>query len=188
MSSVIRARIDKLRLHKSVAASEAALPYLMLAVLAGSTLAVQREREVALLVEVSLYVSVAAWMLGMYTLNSAWRTQPRHMTVFVAGLLLLTGLITLGDAWFGFFLAVCFGFGRELLPWPKPMAVAAACAVIGAFSQTENTHIALPLHLMDFFIALTIDMLLFSSLMWLMHEREQQIEQHCGSPTPCGRT
>jgi signal transduction histidine kinase len=178
MSGAIRARLDNLRRHKSVAVSEATFPYVLLGVLGGSSLAVYGVHGTTLLIDVSLYVSTAAWMLGMYTLNPGWRRRTRPMAVFVAGLVLLTGVITLGDSWFGFFLAVSFGYGRELLPWPRPMAVAAGCAVIAACSQTEDINISLPLHLMVFFIALTIDMVLLLSLMFLMHEREQQVEQH----------
>lgn len=178
MNSAIRARLDNWRQHKSVATSEAFFPYLLLAVLAGSQFASAGEHGTRLLVDVALCVITAAWMLGMYTLNPAWRSRTRPMAVFVAGLVLLTGILTVRDAWFGFFIAVSLGYAREVLPWPWPMAVTASLAVIGALSQTENTHIFLPLHVMVFCVALAIDMLLFLTFIWLLHEREQQVEQH----------
>ena len=178
MNSAIRARVDNLRQHKSVAASEAGFPYLLLAVLAGSQFASDGERGTRLLVDVALCGITAAWMLGMYTLNPAWRSRTRPMAVFVAGLVLLAGVLTVRDAWFGFFIAVCLGYAREVLPWPWPMGVTVSLAVIGALSQTENTQIALPLHVMVFCVALTIDLVLFHSFLWLLHDREQQVEQH----------
>jgi signal transduction histidine kinase len=182
MNGAIRARLANvrhdLRQHKSVAASEALFPYLLLAVLAGSQFASDGERGTRLLVDVTLCLITAAWMLGMYTLNPAWRSRTRPMAVFVAGLVLLAGILTVRDAWFGFFIAVCLGFAREVLRWPGPMAAAASLAVVGALSQTENTHIFLPLHVMVFCVALVIDTLLFLSFIWLLHDREQQVEQH----------
>jgi signal transduction histidine kinase len=56
--------------------------------------------------------------------------------------------------------------------------VGAASAVIGAISQTEGDHSSLPVHLLVFLVALTIDMVLFPSFMWLIHDREQQVVQH----------
>ena len=183
MSGAIRARLDGWRMYRSVAMAEAGTPYLLLAILAGSTFAVRGEHGTELLVDVSLCAATAAWMLGMYTLNPAWRRRTRHMTVFVGGLLVLTAILTARDSWFGFFIAVCIGFARELLPWPLPLRVGAVVAVIAAMSQTEDSQIPLPIHVTVFLVALAIDMLLIPSFMWLLHDREQQVERHRKSLT-----
>ena len=78
---------------------------------------------------------------------------------------------------------MAFGYSRVLLRWPWPMVVGAAAAVIGALSQTDGNHSSLPIHLMIFLVALTIDMLLFPGFMWLVHDREQQVVQHRKSLT-----
>lgn len=181
MSGAIRARLDRWRLHKSVKVAEGGTPYLLLAVLAASTFAVRGEHGTALAFDISLCVITAAWMLGMYTLNPAWRGRTGHMAVFVGGLVVLTAILTVRSGWFGFFVAVCIGYARELLPWPWPMYVGGGVAVIAALSQTEATQVPLLLHVMIFLIALAIDMLLLPSLMWLLHEREQQVERHRNS-------
>ena len=182
MRETLRARLDNVRQHQSVAVSEAGSPYLLLAVLAGSTFAASGEHRTALLVDSSLCAITAAWMLGMYTLNPA-RRRPRHAAVFIAGLLVLTALLTVRSGWFGFFIVVAFGYSRELLRWPGPMAVGAAAAVIGAVSQTEGNHSSWPIHTMIFLVALSIDMVLFPAFMWLLHDREQQVVQHRKSLT-----
>ena len=123
-------------------------------------------------------MAIAAWMLGMYTLNSAWRGQPRRMAVFVAGLLVLTAALVIRDSWFGFFAAVCFGYARALLRWPWQLAGAAATAVIAALSQTSGVQASLGLHLTIFFIALVLDMLFLPGLMWLLWDRDEQISLH----------
>jgi signal transduction histidine kinase len=182
MRETLRARLDNVRQHQSVAVSQAGGPYLLLAVLAGSTFAASGERGNALLIDFLLCAITAAWLLGMYTLNRA-RRRPRHAAVFIAGLLVLTAILTVRSGWFGFFIVVAFGYSRELLRWPWPMAVGAASAVIGALSQTEGNRSPLPIHLMIFLVALTIDMALFPGFMWLLHDREQQVVQHRKSLT-----
>jgi signal transduction histidine kinase len=178
MSCAIRAGLYRWRLHKSVKVAAGGTPYILLAVLAASTFAVRGEHGTGLAFDISICVITAAWMLGMYTLNPAWRTRTGHMAVFVGGLVVLTAILTVRSGWFGFFVAVCIGYARELLPWPWPMYVGGGVAVIAALSQTEATQVPLLLHVMIFLIALAIDMLLLPSLMWLLHEREQQVERH----------
>src|ERR1700722_2966842 len=182
MRETLRARLDNVRRHQSVAVSEAGSPYLLLAVLAVSCFVSNGEHGTTLLVDSSLCALTAAWIAGMYTLNPA-RRRPRHAAVFIAGLLVLTGLLTVRSGWFGFFIVVSFGYSRVLLRWPWPLAVGAAAAVIGAHSQTEGAHSSLPIHLMVFLVALTIDMVLFPAFMWLIHDREQQVVQHRKSLT-----
>lgn len=181
MNGAIRARLNGWLEHRSVFMAKAGTPYLLLAVLAASTFTVSDEHGTRLLVDVSLCVATAAWMLGMYTLNPAWRRQTPHMAVFVAGLLVLTAVLTVRSGWFGFFIVVGLAVARELLPWPWPIYAAGGVAVIGAISQTEGTQVPLPLHVVIFLIALAIDMLLIPTFMWLLHEREQRVEQHSKS-------
>jgi signal transduction histidine kinase len=166
--------------------AETGFPYLLLAVLAASSFTVRGKHGTELLVDVSLCAITAAWMLGMYTLNPAWRMRTRPMAVFVAGLLVLTALLTLRDSWFGFYIAVCFAFAREVLPWPWPMYVGGSLAAVGALSQTEDGQVSLLVHAVTFTVALTIDMLLFITFMWLIHDREQQVVQHRKSLTELG--
>jgi signal transduction histidine kinase len=187
MRETLRVRLDNVRRHQSVAVSEAFSPYLLLAVLAVSCFASNGEHGTRLLVDCSLCAVTAAWMAALYTLNPARRRtqalRPRHAAVFIAGLLLLTGLLAYRSGWFGFFIVVSFGYSRVLLRWPWPMAVGAAAAVIGATSQTSGDYSSLPVHLLVFFVALIIDLLLFPTFMWLLHDREQQVVQHRKSLT-----
>ncbi|HXT92351.1 MAG TPA: sensor histidine kinase [Trebonia sp.] len=178
MNSAIHARLSGWRKRRGVVLAETGFPYLFLAVLAATSFTARGLRGTELLVDISLCALTAAWMLGMYTLNPAWRRRTRHMAVFVAGLLVLVTILVLRDSWFGFLIAVCFAFAREALPWPWPMYVGGGLGVVGALSQTEDSQIPLPLHALTFTVALAIDVLLFSTFMWLIHEREQQIEQH----------
>jgi signal transduction histidine kinase len=182
MRETLRVRLDNVRQHQSVAVSEAGSPYLLLAVLATTCFLSNGEHGRALLVDSSLCAVIAAWIAGMYTLNPR-RRRPRHAAVFIAVLLLLTGLLTYRSGWFGFFIVVAFGYSRVLLRWPWPMVVGAVAAFIGALAQTDGDHSSWPIHLMVFLVALTIDVVLFPGFMWLMHDREQQVVQHRESLT-----
>ena len=182
MREALRARLDNVRQHQSVAVSEAASPYVLLAVLAVTCFVSNGEHGTALLVDSSLCAVTLAWIAGLYTLNRA-RRRPRHAAVFVAGLLAFTGLLTYRSGWFGFFIVVPFGYSRELLRWPWPMVVGAGAGVIGALAQTDGNHSSWPIHLMIFLVALIIDMTLFAAFMWLIHDREQQVVQHRQSLT-----
>ena len=182
MREALRARLDNVRQHQSVAVSEAASPYVLLAVLAVTCFVSNGEHGTALLIDSSLCAVTVAWIAGLYTLNRA-RRRPRHAAVFVAGLLVFTGLLTYRSGWFGFFIVVPFGYSRELLRWPWPMVVGAGAGVIGALAQTDGNHSSWPIHLMIFLVALIIDMTLFAAFMWLIHDREQQVVQHRQSLT-----
>jgi len=177
MKTAIRARLDNVRQHQSVAVSEAASPYILIAVLIGTALAASGKPRAVAPTDSAEAVITAAWILGMYTLNRA-RRRPRHGAVFIAGLLVLTGLLTARSGWFGFLIVLPFGYSRELLRWPWPMAVGAGAAAIGAMSATEGTRDAWPIHAMIFIIAFTLYLVLFLAFMWLLHDREQQVVQH----------
>src|SRR3984957_14895024 len=185
MRETLRVRLDNVRQHQSVAVSEAVSPYLLLAVLASSCFVSNGEHGSTLLIDSSLCAVPAAWLAGRYTLNPA-RRRPRHAAVFIVGLLVLTAVLTVRSGWFGFFIVVSFGYSRVLLRWPWPMAVGAAAAVIGAPAQPDSYHGSLPVHLMVFLVALTIDTVLFLAFMWLIHDREQQVVQHRKSLTALG--
>jgi hypothetical protein len=60
MRERLRARLENVRQHQSIAVSEAGSPYLLLAVLAASTFAAGGVHHKALLVDISLCVLTAA--------------------------------------------------------------------------------------------------------------------------------
>jgi signal transduction histidine kinase len=158
--------------------ARAGVPYLLLAILATTAFAVRGEHGAPLVFDVTLCAITAAWMLGMYTLNPAWRKRTRLMVVFIAGLMVLTAILAYRSGWFGFFIVVSLAYARDLLPWPRPMYVGIGLAVIAAVSQEGPAQAPLLLHAIIFLVAFAIDLLLIPTFVWLLHEREQQVEQH----------
>jgi signal transduction histidine kinase len=161
---------------KRLSSTGVGVPYVLLAVLAGMTLP-QKHHEAVLVLGLSLCALAAAWMLALETVNRFW-LGAAHPVVFVTGLIVITAALVILDSWFGFFAAVCFGYSRARLRWPWQMAGAVGAALLAAVSQTEDAQVPLPLHLTFFGFALALDVLLCTSLMWLLWEREEQIAQH----------
>jgi signal transduction histidine kinase len=178
MSDVISDEPGSWWLQRPVVVTAEGIPYLLLAVLAATTFTLRREHGPELVIDLSLTLVTAAWMLGTYTLNPAWRRRPPRMAVFVTGLLVLTAALVIRDSWFGFFAIICFGYSRALLPWPWQLVGATCTAMIAALSQTFGLPASLSTHLAVFFGTLTLYLLFLPSLMWLLWERDEQIARH----------
>jgi signal transduction histidine kinase len=176
MSGAVRSRLARRLRGKRLSSTGFGVPYVLLGVLAVMTLP-RKEHSAVLVLGLSLCVLAAAWMLFLETLNRSWLDRA-HSAVFVTGLMVITAVLVILDSWFGFFAAVCFGYARARLRWPWQMAGATGAALLAAMSQTEDAQVSLPFHLMMFAFALTLDVLLCGSLMWLLWEREEQIAQH----------
>ena len=183
MSDAIHDESDSWWLQRPVVVAAEGIPYLLLAVLAATTFTLRGEHGTELVIDLSLTLVTAAWMLGTYTLNPAWRRRPPRMAVFVTGLLVLAAALVIRDSWFGFFAIICFGYSRALLPWPWQLAGATCTAVIAALSQTFGLQGSLATHLAVFFGTLALYLLFLPSLMWLLWERDEQIARHQKSLT-----
>jgi signal transduction histidine kinase len=164
--------------QKPVIVTAEGVPYLLLLILSASIFTLTDEHGTELLINVSVCVATALWMLGMHTLNPARHQRSGRAAAFVAGLLVLTAVLVIRDSWFGFFAVVCFGYSRALLRWPWQMAAAGGTAVIAALSQTTGLQVSILTHLAVFFIALALYALFLPSLMWLLWEREEQLARH----------
>jgi signal transduction histidine kinase len=177
LGGALRARVQSALRQKPAAVASAALPYGMIAVLAVLTIPLQHASHAGLAVDVSLCVLAALWLL---VLNTLWPRRPgtAGATMFVTGLFVITAALVVRDSWFGFFVAVGFGYTRTLLRWPWQQAGAAAVAVIGAMSQTAGIDAPLPLHVTIFAFVFLLDLALMTSLMWLLWARDEQIARH----------
>lgn len=182
MSDAIRARLAGFRHWKPVSMSAPGMPYVLLAVLA-ATFPWSQTGRAGVIGEASLCVLTALWMLFMFTLRPTWRARTSYMGIYITGLIVLTGVLVRTDGWFGFFTSVCYGATYRLLRWPWQLAGAAGIAWVAAMSQAEGVHGSLVVKLLFFFLAFGIDLLLLSSLMWLLQDRSEQIAQHQGALT-----
>jgi signal transduction histidine kinase len=162
----------------------ASSPYALLVVLAAIALPWHTADRAALPVGLSLCALAAGWMLFMWRLHPAWRTRVPHVVVFVAGLQLITlalvlwEALALGSGWFGFLAAVCFGYTRALPRLSWQLAGAAVASFTGACAQTAGINSSMLYHVAVGTVALTVDGLLYASLMWLLWDHDQQVARN----------
>src|SRR5262245_44872035 len=79
------------------------VPYVLLAILVGVTIALKHSAVGSLLIDLALCAGMAAWLLWMITLHPDWRRRPRLMGLFLVGLIALMAVLVVRDPWFGFF-------------------------------------------------------------------------------------
>jgi signal transduction histidine kinase len=180
MSGDPRSWLDRWQRRVSWPKMTANMPYALLVVLAAITLSVRTTDGAALPVVLPLCALAAGWMLFMWRLHPTWRNRVPHVVVFVVGLqaitaaLVLWEALALGSGWFGFLAAVCFAYTRALPRLSWQLAGAAGVAFIAASSQTAGMNTSEIFHVTVGIVALTVDLLLMGSLMWLLWEHDQQ--------------
>jgi len=160
-----------------LAVTATGMPYALLVILATITIPWRKAHPTGLAIDVSLCVLAAGWMLAFHTLQHPPRRSP-HAPILVFGLIVITAALVMRDGWFGFLTAICFGFAHVRLRWPWRMAGAAGVALVAAMSQTSGVHGSLAFRVTIFVFAVVLDNLLLCSLMWLLHDRDEQVAQH----------
>jgi signal transduction histidine kinase len=114
------------------------VPYGLLAVLAGVTVAAKRDAPGSLLIDLAVCAVMALWILLLYVLRPAWRDRPRVMGVFLGGLIALTFVMVLRDPWFGFFTPACYLYGFRIIGWPAELYFIGATAVTAGTAQASG--------------------------------------------------
>jgi len=158
-----------------------ALPYVLLVFLVIVTVSSKHSAWGSLRIDLALCALAAAWILGMFTLNRAWRQRPRIMAVFVAGLIAVFAVLVVRDPWFGFFTPAAYVYTFALLRWPLQLPGVAAVAVVAATAQTSTADKATAGGLAIYAAAIVINVVPMCGLAWFMwnnqtwHVRRGQI-------------
>ncbi|TDX08760.1 sensor histidine kinase [Kribbella sp. VKM Ac-2566] len=113
-------------------------PYVLLACLAAVTILIKRDQPGSLTVDLVLCALVALWILGMFTLRPARRTDDRAMAIFVTGFVVLLAVLVVRDPWFGFLTPAGYFYTFILLPWPGELLGVGAVAVLAGFAQAYD--------------------------------------------------
>jgi signal transduction histidine kinase len=156
----------------------APVPYLALAVLVGFTV-LENGPTRATAVDVALCGATAVWMLGLVTLNPPARRRPWLMAVFVAGLVGLSAVLVLREAWFGFFTPVTYVCAFRLLRWPVRLLGVAAVAAVAALAQTggiDRTGFGVVVYL-AVALANIIPMCGFAAFAWISGRQDTERRQ-----------
>ena len=121
----------------------AALPYVMLVIVASMTVVLKwGESAGDLLIDLGLAAAAGAWMLWNFTLHPAWRQRPRRMVVFFIVLAILMALLVLRAPWYGFFTFTGYLYAFYL---PAGRLRAAGVVLIALITATSQNG-GLPKH------------------------------------------
>ena len=157
----------------------AALPYVMLVIVASMTVVVKwGESTGDLLIDLGLAAAAGLWMLWGFTLHPAWRHRPRRMAVFFIVLAILMALLVLRAPWYGFFTFTGYFFAFYL---PGSRARLAGVAVIALITATSQNG-GLPKHwtagaIAIYLVIICINVGVAGALTWFGWVSAQQNDQ-----------
>jgi signal transduction histidine kinase len=157
----------------------AALPYVMLVIVASMTVAIKwGESTGDLLIDLGLAAAAGAWMLWNFTLHPAWRRRPRRMVVFFVVLAILMALLVLRAPWYGFFTFTGYLYAFYL---PTGRARAAGVALIALITATSQNG-GLPKHwtagpVVIYLVIICINVVVAGALTWFGWVSAQQNDQ-----------
>ena len=157
----------------------AALPYVMLVIVASMTVAIKwGESTGDLLIDLGLAAAAGAWMLWNFTLHPAWRQRPRRMVIFFVVLAILMALLVLRAPWYGFFTFTGYLYAFYL---PTGRARAAGVALIALITATSQNG-GLPKHwtagaVVIYLVIICINVGVAGALTWFGWVSAQQNDQ-----------
>ena len=157
----------------------AALPYVMLVIVASMTVAIKwGESAGDLLIDLGLAAAAGAWMLWNFTLHPAWRQRPRRMVIFFIVLAILMALLVLRAPWYGFFTFTGYLYAFYL---PTGRARAAGVALIALITATSQNG-GLPKHwtagaVVIYLVIICINVVVAGALTWFGWVSAQQNDQ-----------
>jgi signal transduction histidine kinase len=114
------------------------VPYGLLLILAGVSVAFKHSAPGALLIDLLLCLVAAVWMLAMFTLRPDWRDRPMVMVVFVAGMVVITALLIVRGSWFGAFTPAGYYYSFRVLRWPWLVLGVGSIAVLAGSAQASG--------------------------------------------------
>jgi signal transduction histidine kinase len=150
------------------------VPYVLLAFLAAGTVLGHLDAVRTMLVNVALCAVAALWILVMFTLHPSWRSRPRVMGVFLAGLLLISLVLVLRDPWFGFYSAVGYFYAFRIIGWPAELYFIAGAAVVGGTAQATGLDAGTPGGLMAYVATVLANAVPICGLAWVLRISERQ--------------
>ena len=153
------------------------VPYVLLALLVAFTTASKWSTPGSLLIDLALCGLAATWMLWMITLHPAWRSRPRLMAVFLAGLLPIMMVLVMRDPWFGFFSPAGYIYAFSLLPWPWELAGVAAVAVIAGTAQASGISKTTVFGMAAYAAVLLVNVVPLCGMSWLGRRSDEHSDQ-----------
>jgi signal transduction histidine kinase len=153
------------------------VPYPLLAVLGVVTLIVKRGTGGSLLIDLGLCAVAALWILCLFSLRRDRWDRAGAMGVFVAGLIVLVGVLVVRDPWFGLFTPVCYFYAFGILPWPWQLPAIAAVALESGSAQTAGVSRDSAVGVAVLAVVLTVNVICMCGLAWWQWDAAQKDEE-----------
>ena len=128
-------------------------------------------------IDLGLCALAATWMLVMITLRPAWRQRQRVMGVFIAGLVVILGVLVARDPWFGFWTPAGYFYAFNLLDWPWRLPAASAVAVLAGTAQSYGVNKSTALGVVWYVAIVALNVLLICGGAVVSRNGERQSEQ-----------
>jgi signal transduction histidine kinase len=109
----------------------------------------------------------AAWMIGLFSIPRRLRERQWFRTVFVAGIIVLFGVLVAHEAWFGVFAVTGFIYAFALLRWPLRLVGVAAVAAIAGLAQASGIPKTTPLDITATVAIVFINVLAMCLFCWI---------------------
>jgi signal transduction histidine kinase len=144
------------------------VPYAMMAILVGVTIAEKHGDGAALYLDLVLCAVATAWMLWMITLHRRWWGRPRLMGLFFTVLMAIMAVLVVRDPWFGCFAPIAYVYAFVLLPWPWRLAGVAVVAMGAGTAQASGIDKSSVFGALSYVAVLVINTVPMCGLAWLV--------------------
>lgn len=143
------------------------VPYVVLAGLVAVAIVLRHGQPSLLVGDLVLCGIAAVWMVALFSVPVRWRTRPRIMAIFVAGIVVIYAAMVLREAWFGLFAVAGFLYAFGLLRWPWRLAGVGAVAAIAGVAQGSSLPRDTPLGLAAFVAIIAINIVVMCGYCWI---------------------
>jgi signal transduction histidine kinase len=154
-----------------------AVPYGLLLVLAGFTIVQKSAEPGSLLIDLILCLAAAAWILFMFTLRPGAQDRPVPMTVFLAGILVVTAVLIFRDPWFGVFTPAAYFYSFRVLRWPWLLLGVGATAVLAGSAQASGIDVNTTIGAIGYVAVVVVNLVPMCGLAWLSWRGAQRTEE-----------
>jgi signal transduction histidine kinase len=153
------------------------LPYALLAVLAGVTVADKWSAGTSLYVDLALCALAAGCMLWGLSPLPVRRERARPTAVCFTLLIVIMGVLVLRNPWFGFFTPAGYIYAFRVLRWPwQPIGVGAVAVVAGT-AQAYGVDGSTPLDLITYVAVVAANVIPMCAFAWFARRSDQQDQE-----------
>ncbi len=153
------------------------VPYALLLVLVGFTLVYKQTAPGSALIDVALCLAAALWVLVLYTARPQWRDRPVVMSVFIAGFVLIMGVLIARDPWFGFLTPAGYFLSFRVLRWPWLLLGVGAVAILAGSAQARGIDLGTTLGALSYVAVLLVNIGPMCGLAWLAQRGARRNEE-----------